>query len=433
MIITPENTLKTQYEFAICDPREYKHPGLIGGFGSGKSMAIPLRWIELIDFRAKHQKVKAKVMVVEPTKEMIRDILVPVMNEFFDLHHIPHTYHKTNHDYTIRFKGHDFTALFRSSDVPESLTGKTLTDVIIDEYDKKHSISHQKDVWKECISRTRKAEFGTCAVATTPEGFKNTYELWGRCEHEEIKNFKLIRAKTYDNIFLPKDYVENLYDNYSAELVEQYIEAKFINLVQGKVYYAFDREENASEKVYIKELPINLMTDFNVNPMMWAIGQTWRDGAKVSDHIVDEIVLRNTYTEAMAKEVGNRYGYERIYYVYGDYSGMARSTKSRVTDYDIIKAILPNSVIRIKPNPLVIDRVNAVNSRLRNSKTERKLFVNVSKCPYLVKDFEQVLWKENTKDIDKTSNPERTHISDAVGYFVEYEYPLRAKATVRQL
>lgn len=432
MVITPENTLKTQYEFAIIDPREYKHPCLLGGFGAGKTEGIPLRCVNLINFRAKLQKVKAKIMIIEPTREMIRDVLVPTLDEWFDRHAIPHTYHKTHHDYTITFKGYKFTFLLRSSDVPASLTGKTVTDIIIDEYDKKHSITHQQDVWKECISRIRKAEFGTCAVATTPEGYKNTYELWGECDYKEKKNFKLIRAKTYDNHFLPKDYVLNLYDNYSAELVEQYIEAKFINLIQGKVYYPFDRDKNNSDKEYVKELPINLMVDFNVNPMMWAVGQTWRDGKQITDHIIDEIVLRNTYTEEMAKAVGEKYGFDTYYNIYGDYSGKARSTKAKVTDYEIIKEILPNSMIRVKPNPLVIDRINAVNSRLRNSKGERKLLVNIKNCPYVTKDFEQVLWKEGTKDLDKTSNLERTHISDAIGYFIEHEYSLKGKIKFRQ-
>jgi hypothetical protein len=432
MDITPENTLKTQYEFATCDPREYKHPGLIGGFGSGKTRSIPLRWLNLIDWRARNQKVKCKLMIVEPTREMIRDVLVPEMNDFFNDFSISHKYHKTHHDYTINFKGHEFTALLRSSDVPESLTGKTLTDIIIDEYDKKHSISHQKDVWKECISRIRKAEFGTCGIATTPEGYKNTYELYGRCDYEKVKNFKLIRAKTYDNFFLPKDYIENLYDNYSAELVEQYIEAQFVNLLQGKVYYSFDRVENASDIEYTKELPINLMVDFNVNPMLWAVGQTWRNGNEITDHIIDEIVQNNTYTEQMARAVGDKYGYDTLYYIYGDYSGKARSTKSRVTDFDIIQEILPNSTLRIKPNPLVIDRVNAVNSRLCNSKGKRNLRVNIKNCPELVQDFEQVLFKENSKDLDKTSNPKRTHISDALGYFIEYEYSLKGKPKFHQ-
>jgi len=408
---------------------QFKHPGIVGGFGSGKTRSIPLRWISLIDYRAKTQKKKTKLMVVEPTKEMIRDILIESFDEFFNEHKIKHYYHKTNHDYTISYKEHKFTALFRSSDDPNSLTGKNLTDIILDEFDKRHSISHQKDVWKECISRTRKVEHGTVSIVTTPEGYKETYNLYGECDYKQKKNFKLIRAKTYENIFLPKDFIENLYDQYSAELVKQYIEAEFINLTQGKVYYAFDRRYNNTDKVHDRNYPLKLFVDFNVNPCKWALGQ------KVGqyDYIVDQVARKNTNTPEMAQAVGEAYGYETYYQVYGDFSGHARSTKTSTTDYEIIKQILPNVEFNIKPNPLVTDRINAVNSRLCNSKNERRLFVNVDKCPDVVKDFEQVLWHETKREIDKNANPELTHISDAIGYYIEYEYSLKGKPSISHL
>ncbi|MFH1997160.1 MAG: hypothetical protein ABII94_00490, partial [Patescibacteria group bacterium] len=62
--------MRAQYEFATISPKEYKHPAIIGGFGSGKTHSIPLRWMSLIEYRATKQKVKTKLMVVEPTKEM---------------------------------------------------------------------------------------------------------------------------------------------------------------------------------------------------------------------------------------------------------------------------------------------------------------------------------------------------------------------------
>lgn len=428
ILINPDNTLISQYDFATTSPLIYKHPAIIGGFGSGKTHSIPLRWLKLIDWRAKEQKVKCKMMIVEPTKEMIRDVLVAEMNIFFDVFGIPHTYHKTYHNYEIVFKGHRFTAMLRSSDEPTSLTGKTVTDIIIDEFDKKHSIDHQKEVYTECLGRIRGADNSTLAIVTTPEGYKYTYELYNECDYREKKNFKLIRAKTYDNKFLPKDYIENMYDQYSAELVKQYIEAQFINLTQGKVYYAFDRTKNNTDKIYNESFPLIVMMDFNVNPMKWAIGQ------KIGqyDYIIDEIIKYNTYTQDMTTELGQRYGFEKHYLIYGDYSGKFRSTSSRSTDFDLIKEILPNAEIITKPNPGVMDRINAVNSRLCNSRQERRLYVNVQKCPHVVKDLEQVVWHETKKDLDKTSNKDLTHISDAIGYYIEYEYSLKGRPTVYQ-
>jgi hypothetical protein len=418
--------------FATADPIKYKHPAIVGGFGSGKTASIPLRWLYLIDWRARNQKVKCRMMIVEPTKEMVRDVLIPTLDEFFDRHGIQHTYHKTYFDYKITLmrngKKYEFIAMLRSSDSPEALTGKNLTDIMIDEFDKKHSIEHQRDVWKECISRIRACDFGTCAIVTTPEGYKYTYELYSECEYKEKENFLLIKAKTYANKFLPLDYVDNLYKQYSKELVQQYIEGNFINLTQGKVYYAFDRDINCVTKEYDSNLPINLCVDFNVNPMKWILIQNYMG----RDYVIDEIVNYNTTTMEMTKQVADKYGENKLYLIYGDYFGNARDTRSMTTDYDIIRSILKNTQLLVKVNPPVIDRINAVNSRLCNSKGERHLYIDIRNCPHLIKDFEEVVWDEKKREIDKKNNPDLTHASDALGYYIEYNYGLKGKPIIKQ-
>ena len=50
------------------------------------------------------------------------------------------------------------------------------------------------------------------------------------------------------------------------------------------------------------------------------------------------------------------------------------------------------------------------------------------KCKYLIRDLEQVVLKEGTRDIDKASNSDLSHISDALGYYIDYKHPtIRAK------
>jgi hypothetical protein len=46
-------------------------------------------------------------------------------------------------------------------------------------------------------------------------------------------------------------------------------------------------------------------------------------------------------------------------------------------------------------------------------------------CKELIKDFEQVIFKENSQVIDKDRDPRRTHLSDALGYLVWQEGRLR--------
>jgi len=43
------------------------------------------------------------------------------------------------------------------------------------------------------------------------------------------------------------------------------------------------------------------------------------------------------------------------------------------------------------------------------------------KCKELIKDFEQVLYKEGSQAIDKDRDTKRTHLSDALGYLVWQE------------
>jgi hypothetical protein len=74
--------------------------------------------------------------------------------------------------------------------------------------------------------------------------------------------------------------------------------------------------------------------------------------------------------------------------------------------------------VRVKNiNPLVVNRVNAVNKAL-----EGNLIVDES-CKAMINDLERVTNIPNTREIDKKVNPELTHMSDALGYSIVWEFP----------
>ena len=66
------------------------------------------------------------------------------------------------------------------------------------------------------------------------------------------------------------------------------------------------------------------------------------------------------------------------------------------------------------------DRIALVNAAFENVVGQARMFVS-PKCRELIKDFEQVGYQEHTTMIDKTSDPRRTHLSDAIGYLVWQE------------
>jgi len=118
---------------------------------------------------------------------------------------------------------------------------------------------------------------------------------------------------------------------------------------------------------------------------------------------------------------------------YSSDAGSARSTAGK-SDYQIIREFFRTEPrFRVSyhvpsANPSIRDRVNAVNAMLCNSPGMRRLFID-PRCRRLIRDLERVVWKADGHgnvgaQLDK-SDPELTHVSDALGYVVEREFGLR--------
>ncbi len=407
-----------QLGFANVSPDEIKHPALIGGFGCGKTMSIPLRWLKLIEFR-KSQGKSCDLMVIEPTTEMIQDIIVPTFDDFFYKLGIPVKYLSEKRNYTIVYGGVQHTCMFRSAERPRSLTGKNLTDIILDEFER-IPYYKQKQVWRECISRIRKAEHGTCAVVSTPEGYKLVHELW----IEKVnKRFKLIKARTKDNFYLPEDYAMNMYEQYDSKLAKQYLEGDFVNIESDLAYYCFDRNVNVVADAAVPQGDDNrviLSFDFNVNPMCAAeLIMTGRTRYQVYEHKISNSNTKEL-CESIIESMQRRYenARELNLILTGDASGAARSTTGDNSDFEIIqKAFIDaeykhSSLVLKGSNPPVRERINFVNALL-----EKKQFFIAESCKASVKDRELVTWKKGSEKfiIDK-SDREVTHLSDAADY-----------------
>lgn len=413
-----ENFLGHQVSFAYLPPKDVKHPALIGGFGCGKTMSIPLRWLKLIEFRMMQGK-KCELMVIEPTVEMIQDILVPAFDEFFNKLGVPVKYLSDKRNYSIMYKGEKHTCIFRSGDRPRALTGKNLTDVIIDEFDRMPYVK-QKQTWRECISRIRRAEFGTCAAVSTPEGFKLIHELW---VEKKTDKFALIKAKTRDNIYLPEDFIDNLYEQYDSKLVKQYLEGEFVNIGTDIVYYCFDRKMNviADDEIPRDDFERMILSfDFNVNPMcaveIITVGKT---RYQIYEHKISNSSTKEL-CESIIESLMRRYKNfaELDLLITGDASGAARSSSGMDSDYEIIKkefaeAGFSGAYVSVgNANPLVRERANYVNALL-----EKQQFFIAKSCKASIKDREVVSWKSGSeKFVMDKSDRGATHLSDACDY-----------------
>jgi hypothetical protein len=403
---------KDQLEI-IKDPARFKD--IVAGRRWGKTH-LSLFELLINEKDGAWRRPKMKNWFVSPTYRQSKNIAWQILKDI--CYEYPRTLKKkpNESELSIEFVNGSIIEL-KGADNEDSLRGVGLNRVVLDEF------AYMKpEAWKEVLRPALSDKKGSAMFIGTPDGFNHFYDFYQKGLSGE-GGFKSWFFRTIDSEFVDPAEVEAARKELDEKTFRQEYEASF-EAATGRVYYAFDRIKNKTDLEYNAEFQTILCLDFNVNPMCWTILQS----IKNQDFCVDEIVRHNTNTEEMAKAVGDVYGYNRPFIIYGDYSGTFRSTNSRSTDYNIIQQILPYAEIIVKPNPIVVDRVNAVNSRLCSASGIRNLFINIKNCPTLVKDMEQVVWKEGKREIDK-DNIERTHSSDGLGYYIEYNYGLKGKVT----
>lgn len=191
--------------------------------------------------------------------------------------------------------------------------------------------------------------------------------------------------------------------------------------MSGRVYYPFDRHQHVSPKVVFNpSLPIWVGVDFNIDPMSAAIIQPQTNGQL---WIVDEIFLHNSNTEEMCEELERRYWrYMKQITIYPDPAGGARQHARGESDLDIFRQKGFKRIKFRKKHPFVADRVNSVNRMLRSADGNIRIMVGTG-CRNVIESLEQTLYKAGSRDIDKAAGME--HITDALGYPVELEFPTR--------
>lgn len=394
----------------------HKYRAYVAGFGAGKTWAISAG-------ACKHywEHPKAHRGYFAPTYPQIRDIYFPTIEE------VAHDWglrvkiaevNKEVHFYSGRqYRG---TTICRSMEKPESIVGFKIARADVDELDTL-PIRKAEHAWRKILARLRLKFDGQngADVATTPEGFRFTWQQWVKAVREkpELKGlYGLVQASTYDNeLNLPDDYIPGLLASYPPQLIQAYLNGEFVNLTAGTIYHAYDRKLNASSETLRDGEPVFVGMDFNVGKMA-AIVHVKRDGWP---HAVAEVV--NGYdTPDMIRILKERLG-ERQIRVYPDASGASRkSVNASTTDIQLLKSA---GFIVIAPpaNPPVKDRINSMNAMFCNAEGERRYRVNADLCPTYAENLEQQVWADNGEP-DKTAGND--HTNDAGGYFIHKEYPL---------
>ncbi|MCP4660997.1 MAG: hypothetical protein GY856_36815 [bacterium] len=328
-------------------------------------------------------------------------------------------------------------------DKPQRLEGGFIDGCVLDEY-----ADMKPDVWSKHIRAGLSSPGrppGFAWFLGVPD-FRGPHfrALYNDAKSPDRPEWDAFHWKSAD--VLDPDEIEQAKADLDEVSFAQEYEASFV-VATGRAYYPFDREIHARERLeYDPAEDLIFAFDFNVEPGVAVIAQErWfrrspdeRDDRKdVDDRItacIGEVwIPKDSNTEKVCRRLIKDWGHhEGNVLCYGDPSGGARgSAKVQGSDWDWIKSILRGHFrdrvkFRVdKKAPLEKTRVNAVNARLRTADGRLHMLVCPVKAPHVCDDLEMVaLLEGGSGEIHKPSGSELTHISDAVGYYVEKAHGL---------
>ena len=314
-----------------------------------------------------------------------------------------------NSDLTVTLRNNSRISL-RGADNENALRGVGLDFLVMDEF-----ADISPNAWYEVLRPTLSDTQGHALFCGTPRGFGNWgYDMYvkGQADNE----WQSFKYTTIEGMQVPKEEIDQAQDDLDERTFQQEYMASFVNYA-GMIYYNFDRTKNLIENYDNKNSVLHIGLDFNVDPMSAVVCVIENDRI----FMIDEIQIYSSNTNEMCDEIKTRYKNKQIV-VYPDPSARQRKTSAGGTT-DL--AILKNSGfdVRCKSTaPLVRDRINAVNSKLKNVNGKSSLFI-VKSCKNAIKSIERQIYKEGTHIPDKDSGYD--HMNDALGYLVEYNFPLK--------
>ncbi len=313
-----------------------------------------------------------------------------------------------------------------SAEKGDMLRGRPLMSLVMDEY-----ADMAGRVFHEILLPSLADHQAPAVFIGTPKSFNHFYDLYARGQRADEPEWASWQFKSIDNPTIPQlgDMIASARRDMDERSFRQEWEASF-EAVAGRAYYAFDATGNVAPVELDKHAPVALFFDFNVQPASAGIGQ--RQGDRACVWRVSQLSHRGgEATQASAQAIRRLLDEARFkgpIEIYGDATGRSAKTTGP-SDHAILRDTFPGAIWRIpRANPHERDRVAAVNAMCLTGDGRRRLQVDPS-CRPLIEDLEQVIYADNG-ELDKRSNPMLTHISDAAGYWIEREWPVRRTAPI---
>lgn len=272
-----------------------------------------------------------------------------------------------------------------------------------------------------------------CWLLGVPDGLNHYYDLCQAAQAGLDPAFEVFHWKSAE--ILPPDVIATLKRTMSAKQFRQEFEASF-ETATGRIYEDYSPKNHSQSHISPHEALL-WMHDQNFTPLSSAIGVRRHKASDAKNapgndlYLLDEIVLTSAVSKESAVEFVERYKnhQNRKITLYGDAAGKAGEKHAHASDYTDIEAVLRQHGWKVTrkikaANPGIKERQNAVRARIKSADGEISLFVNPHKAPFCDKGLSTVQLQGGSSFQEDQRN-QYQHITTAIGYCVEYEWPIR--------
>lgn len=218
---------------------------LLGGYGCGKtrSLAISaLKIIEELDGEKDEGGLYAKIVVGGYTFAHLEQTFLIDFRAYLETSKTPYHEDTKNHIFTI---GTVQVILLQLLE-PGKIFGQSVYCALLDEADELPEdvmIEAMKSVSQRVRQILPSHRSPYIMAASTAQGMKGFYRLYCHYKKSGI-GFMLIRARTQDNWYLPREYILDLWKNFTETERKVYMEGQFLSVTQGRVIPGFDWDRN---------------------------------------------------------------------------------------------------------------------------------------------------------------------------------------------
>lgn len=218
---------------------------LLGGYGCGKTRSLAIATLKLcleLEGEKDEGGLYAKIVVGGYTYAHLEQTFLIDFRAYLDTSKTPYHEDTKNHIFTVGTVQVILVQLLE----PGKIFGQSVYACIVDESDELPEdvmIEAMKSLSQRCrqIMPNHRAPF--LMSASTAQGMKGFYRLYCHYKKSGI-GFVLIRARTQDNWYLPKEYIIDLWKNFTEVERKVYMEGQFLSVSQGRVIPGFDWDRN---------------------------------------------------------------------------------------------------------------------------------------------------------------------------------------------